>query len=1086
MKHFFIIRKLVFIVLIGLFLVSYLSYGDDSSQRTRSVQAPPELFVPADLFPCNGKYESVSGSLITWPLGISLRYLGSRDFSQFDTLPILGGGWKTYTYNSTTAYEISYNGGLTWSTGTSPAFNSIRLNHVADTGVTRYFDAEVLALNIAGGSLPGGTMFRESPTLASTGKVKVRDVAGGFMIDSFFDIWLEISADGGMTWYPAPGALTIEFSYYSAESFFITNVFPPLGNYVSQTGTSIKFQTGSIVRNIVKRFPTASIPPPPPGPPVIHAYSDLMLFQLSLDQGGTWIDIVAPCINTSQLTFMAIDPPTNLYAGEHLAMTCAGGNLPPGVMLRESPTRASTGQYTTRLTMLGYMINSFFDVFLEMTMDGGMTWFPADNSIMLELYECPTITIEPATLPAGQVGNEFSQTLIASGGTPPYTFTIESGSLPPDMTLTTDGVLSGLASDYGFFTFIVLVEDQNYCQGRQSYTMTIYSPEHLCGSDVFPPYGRYVSKPGSMIYYPMGIMIRNMVHRTLRPFAATPALGMQQIYPFTGFLSFEVSLDQGATWTYSKVKTPNTVILDHTADSTSESFFDVEIVQMDISGGALPLGTLIRESPTLRSIGRLTIEGKDDFVCDSFFDIFTEISIDGGMTWAPALNDIYMELNYLPITLTNTDYFPPDGAYKSKNKTIYWHNGVALRSMKHYDLNPPDSPPLSGESKIFNYTGLVEFELSLDNGLTWMDMQASATNSSYLDHFDDDDPMNFYDTEMLQFDISGGTLPPGVLLRESPTKISMGEFNARKKSSDSWRVDSFFDIFFEVSIDGGMSWSPSIEPLELILSESNLDIVLATNWNMISLPLIVSDPRKVIQFVNAISPAYAYEGTYVEKETLSNGVGYWLKYGGSETISISGRAIFEDTIDVVEGWNMIGSISVPVEVIEITSIPEGIVTSEFFGYTTAYNSTDTIQPGKGYWVKVSQAGQIILSIYGGERSASEKISIVPISELPPAPPTDEENNVLQSTLPLKAALHQNSPNPFNPSTTIKYDLIENTRMTLKVYNVFGQEVATLVDGMQEAGYKSVKLNTIGLASGIYFYRLTAGNFTDTKKMILCK
>ncbi|HUX61512.1 MAG TPA: T9SS type A sorting domain-containing protein, partial [Ignavibacteriaceae bacterium] len=91
-----------------------------------------------------------------------------------------------------------------------------------------------------------------------------------------------------------------------------------------------------------------------------------------------------------------------------------------------------------------------------------------------------------------------------------------------------------------------------------------------------------------------------------------------------------------------------------------------------------------------------------------------------------------------------------------------------------------------------------------------------------------------------------------------------------------------------------------------------------------------------------------------------------------------------------------------------------------------------------------------------------------------------------NNLPKTFTLDQNYPNPFNPSTIIKYSVPKGQLVTLKVYNMLGQEVATLVNNQQNAGNYEVTFNADRLASGIYFYTLNAGSFVSTKKMILLK
>jgi hypothetical protein len=95
--------------------------------------------------------------------------------------------------------------------------------------------------------------------------------------------------------------------------------------------------------------------------------------------------------------------------------------------------------------------------------------------------------------------------------------------------------------------------------------------------------------------------------------------------------------------------------------------------------------------------------------------------------------------------------------------------------------------------------------------------------------------------------------------------------------------------------------------------------------------------------------------------------------------------------------------------------------------------------------------------------------------------------------PKEYALTQNYPNPFNPATTIRYNLPFDSKVSLKIYDILGNEVKTLVNEQQAAGYKEVKFDGSSLASGVYIYRLIANNsanqqanFVSVKKMIMIK
>ena len=88
--------------------------------------------------------------------------------------------------------------------------------------------------------------------------------------------------------------------------------------------------------------------------------------------------------------------------------------------------------------------------------------------------------------------------------------------------------------------------------------------------------------------------------------------------------------------------------------------------------------------------------------------------------------------------------------------------------------------------------------------------------------------------------------------------------------------------------------------------------------------------------------------------------------------------------------------------------------------------------------------------------------------------------------PSSFALEQNWPNPFNPTTTINFQIPASSNVCLKVYDVIGREVATLVDDVRPAGAYSVTFDGSGLASGTYVYRIQAGSSVATKKLVLVR
>ena len=114
-------------------------------------------------------------------------------------------------------------------------------------------------------------------------------------------------------------------------------------------------------------------------------------------------------------------------------------------------------------------------------------------------------------------------------------------------------------------------------------------------------------------------------------------------------------------------------------------------------------------------------------------------------------------------------------------------------------------------------------------------------------------------------------------------------------------------------------------------------------------------------FPNSSSNVFGYNNGYYVVDSLSNGAGYWVKYNNSQILHVCGTTI-NTPINVNTGWNLIGPFDNQVPVQNISSIPPNIIVSPFFGYETRYEIADTLNPGKGYWVKTNSAGTINLTL----------------------------------------------------------------------------------------------------------------------------
>jgi len=332
-----------------------------------------------------------------------------------------------------------------------------------------------------------------------------------------------------------------------------------------------------------------------------------------------------------------------------------------------------------------------------------------------------------------------------------------------------------------------------------------------------------------------------------------------------------------------------------------------------------------------------------------------------------------------------------------------------------------------------------------------------------------------------------------VTYSDDSTGIIVGDEGVILVSSDrgihwspvvSGTIDHLDNLFFVNDHSGWVVGNRgTILHLEQPAGDSPAKISVNAKWNMVSVPYRVDDYFKSTLFPTAISDAFSFDDGYLTDDTLKNGLGYWLKFPEAQTITMNGGALEAETVDVNTGWNMVGSLSTVINASDIGSIPGGIVTSGFYQFDGSYTQSPVILPGKGYWVKASQQGKLIFTTTGLSTVAA-RIRIHDTGELPPEPPEMEDH--ISGSVPRQFDLFQNSPNPFNPSTEITYTLPVRSRVRLVVYDLLGRRVSTLIDGEENPGVHSLRWKSGAVPSGVYFYRLLAGGYAKTMKMVVLR
>lgn len=197
---------------------------------------------------------------------------------------------------------------------------------------------------------------------------------------------------------------------------------------------------------------------------------------------------------------------------------------------------------------------------------------------------------------------------------------------------------------------------------------------------------------------------------------------------------------------------------------------------------------------------------------------------------------------------------------------------------------------------------------------------------------------------------TAGTVPPGGSVPVTVTTHAVGPDGSVQQGS--LQITS-----------NDVPHSPLVIPVRVDVQAQLLSLAVDVeqSWNLVSTPLVLGDYSRTGVFPTSISQLFRYQpgSGYLALDTLTPGEGYWLKFPAAHTQGMTGNPIPTDTIGVAAGWNLLGSLSASLPASAVTPLGTTML-SPFYGYgLSGFATRDTLLPGRGYWVKVNGAGQLL-------------------------------------------------------------------------------------------------------------------------------
>ncbi len=425
-------------------------------------------------------------------------------------------------------------------------------------------------------------------------------------------------------------------------------------------------------------------------------------------------------------------------------------------------------------------------------------------------------------------------------------------------------------------------------------------------------------------------------------------------------------------------------------------------------------------------------------------------STDEGRTWSNVFTGTGSEMPMLANSLLNPSVgfvtqWSSGGVQRSTDYGKTWTTISTVGSAWGVDIAKDDPNVM-----LFGVYGGGQSYLSFNRGDNFRQAALSGSNSGFL--FIDRATLLAQQTSRIAKLSVTYTVPTSnaqALALTSPATNAILNFGT--SHNITWTASNIPQVKIEFQPAADSAWQ--------LLADNIPGSQSSLNWNV---PPIPTSNARVRVSDNTDGNPVSTSGAFTIRVALLNTLQDSLVLAGQNTPVFDTLRIFNNgngTLVISDIQNAIQAISVSRRTLSI-----------------APQSSDTITVS------------CIPSVVGFARDTLRIVSNAPNSPalVPVSVQGFSSTNNDNPNKPIQFALEQNYPNPFNPSTVIRYQLSVASNVTLKVYDVLGREVTTLVNQRQSAGQYSVVFNAQSLSSGTYFYRLTAGAFTSIKKMLFVK